>query len=168
MCNNNGIDEAIIEYIRLGQPEINKRLAWLKDQENATSTDILKANFRSAESIQAFLNIERENIHDINSCTSIEQLNDLVYELFNDIPGISEHTLNDYIYSRAFILDINPEANCSIYLSRTFEKKLHLHITVEQLRDKIRKRTNIINELSDIHIVHFANKNIDTIIDLYK
>ena len=148
------INQIIDDYIRHGKPELNKHLKQLAKSE---TPDVLSG--RTKKAVETFLNREKQILPRITAEMSIDDLNDLVYDTFMDIPGIGEQTLTDYMLMMAYRFDIPVEANCISLLTRTVKRNLLLSGLINGKKVRLGKIENLFKGFSTEELADFLNKN---------
>ena len=151
------IELVINYYLCRGKKALDNRLKRIQDK-SVSSERMLRIFGRTREAIALFLIAERHIAPEINRCRQISELEEIAFKAFSSIKGIGESTIEGWVLKQAYMLNINPEANCSdiIYKSARVSIK-SAKLTYEQLFQYVRQQRKEFASFRDLDVVQFLN-----------
>lgn len=152
------VSETIQLYLNKGRSSLERKLIRLENKNLNTQSAVLPHN--AAQSVRLFLEREKLVISRLSNCKGEDELAELVYKSFGDIPRITELTLSSYIYHIAFKHDIPLSASCEALIVPSAKKSMDIMgVSYQKLRKGLSESYSAVQKLTDIEVVDMLNRH---------
>ena len=111
----NLIEELLDDYLNCGKDHLEKIMRTILNR-NVTSEQVLRLSHPVTEAVRLFLDREAELTAKLNRCTTRADIEQLAHKAFGDIRGVGEGAIQNWVSHKAYLLDLENEANCSVLL----------------------------------------------------
>ena len=151
------VGDCIQLYLSKGLPALRRRLKRLGDKQATTQKAIFFG--RARDNVLLFLEREESILPTMQKCDNVEKLSTLVYQTFKDIEGITDHTLNSYVYFKANLMELPLDTACETFIYPNVGEQLEQKgIVFSELKTELQRHYPETAALSDLECVDMVNR----------